>query len=67
MKIVIGLVLIFFRFFLAFKILSWVGQEINTPNLHNISEIEIYLVGVILDIWITTQNNQIDIEVDNRD
>jgi hypothetical protein len=44
-----------------------VGQEINTPNLHNISEIEIYLVGVILDIWITTQNNQIDIEVDNRD
>jgi hypothetical protein len=67
MKILIGLVLIFFRFFLAFKILSWVGQEINAPDLRSISDIEIYLVGVILDIWITTQNNQIDIEVDKRD
>jgi len=67
MKILIGLVLIFFRFFLAFKILSWIGQEINAPDLHSISDIEIYLVGVILDIWITTQNNQIDIEVDKRD
>jgi hypothetical protein len=67
MKIFIGLVLIFFRFFLAYKILSWVGQEINAPDLQSISDIEIYLVGIILDIWITTQNNQIDIEVDKRD
>ena len=67
MKMLIGVIVIFLRFFLAFKILLWVGKEINAPDLHSISEIEIYLVGIILDIWISTQNTEIDIEVDRRD
>lgn len=65
MKILISLIVILLRLFIGFKILSWIGQEINNPDLHSVSEIEVYLIAVIFDIWITSQDNQIDIDKQN--
>ena len=66
MKFLIGLTVIFLRFFVGFKILFWIGQEINAPDIHSLSEIELFLVVILLDLWVSTQQNEIDIEIDKR-
>lgn len=66
MKVVIGLLIIIARIYIGFKILQWIFLEMKEPQIHSISEIELYLVFVILDVWISIQP-QIEIDVDKRD
>lgn len=66
MKVVIGLLIIIARIYIGFKILQWIFSEMKEPQIHSISEIELYLVFVILDVWISIQP-QIEIDVDKRD
>jgi hypothetical protein len=32
------------------------------PELHSISEIEIYLVIILFDVWISSSQNEIDVK-----
>jgi hypothetical protein len=65
MKILLGIFLIIIRIVVAVKIISWMIQEYNYPELHSISEVEFYLVFLIFDIWISISNS--GIEIPNKD
>jgi len=61
MKILLGIFLIIIRIVVAIKIISWMIQEYNYPELHSISEVEFYLVFLIFDTWISISNSGIEI------
>jgi len=63
MKILFSIFLILGRIWIGFAVLSWVIKKIMTPALHNISEIEVYLVLMVFDTWISISQNNIDISV----
>jgi len=63
MKILFSIFLIIGRLWIGFTILSWVIKKMITPTLHNISEIEVYLVLMIFDTWISISQNNIDISI----
>jgi hypothetical protein len=63
MKILFSIFLIIGRLWIGFTILSWVIKKMMTPTLHNISEIEVYLVLMIFDTWISISQNNIDISI----
>ena len=66
MKVIIAIILIFTRLVIGFNILSWIISEINRPELHQISEIEIYLVAMVFDIWLTSHSD-VDIDLNRKD
>lgn len=57
MKTFTGLLLILARVFCMFKIVVWLFQQ-NYSSNHPISEIEKYLVFLLLDVWITVSSKQ---------
>jgi hypothetical protein len=63
MKILIVLFLIIVRFWIGFKILTWIVLKATKPFIHEISEIELYLVIMIFDVWISSTHNDIDVKV----
>jgi len=63
MKILFSIFLIIGRLWIGFTILSWVIKKMITPTLHNISEIEVYLVLMIFDTWISISQNNIDVSI----
>ena len=65
MKILLGIFLIIIRIVVGFKIMVWIAQEYNYPELHSISDVELYLVFLIFDTWISISNN--GIEISNKD
>lgn len=65
MKLLISLLIIILRLYIGFKIIQWIFFEFSQPQIHSISEIEVYLVIILFDSWINIQP-QIEIEVDNR-
>jgi hypothetical protein len=60
MKLLLSLFLIIIRIFVVFKILVWLVQENRYPELHSMSEIELYLVVLILDTWVAISHVGID-------
>jgi hypothetical protein len=60
MKTLLAIFLIIIRIVVAFKMIFWMIQEYNYPELHSISDIEFYLVCLIFDIWISISNSGID-------
>ena len=67
MRIIIAIFLILCRFWVGFKILSWIVSEYTSPELHSISEIELYLVIIFFDTWVSLSQTDIDIKIDRRD
>lgn len=67
MKIVFALFLIFLRIWIGYHILSWIVVKSFHPEMHSISEIEIYLVITIFDIWIGKSQDNIDIRFTKND
>jgi len=65
MKILISVFLIIIRIVVGLKIMFWLIQEHNFPELHSISDVEFYLVFLIFDIWISISNS--GIEIPNKD
>ena len=60
MKQFFTLLLVIAKIYLGIKVLYWVTLKIYQPELHNISEIDVYVVLLILDIWIGGQSIEIE-------
>ena len=59
MKSIFTLLVLLAKLYLGFKILIWAIMEVNNPELHNLSEIEGYLVFAVFDIWISHSTTSI--------
>lgn len=55
LKTLIGMTIIILRIVIVLKIISWVTMKIFTNYPHHLSEIDLYLVLVLLDIWALVQ------------
>jgi len=53
-KQLLSLSLIIGIFYLAGKVLIWVYEKINNPEIHSINEIDWVLVLILLDTWLLT-------------
>ena len=53
-KQLLSLSLVIGKFYLAGKVLIWVYEKINNPEIHSISEIDWVLVLILLDTWLLT-------------
>jgi hypothetical protein len=58
-KIILGLLLIITRLFLGVKVISWIILKFISDIPHPISEIEVYLVLMFLDLWFFSQPTEI--------
>jgi hypothetical protein len=67
MKILFSFFLIFLRLWIGYNVLAWLIAEAYHPELHTISEIEIYLVVIIFDTWISKSHEDIDIKIIKKD
>jgi len=61
-KIILGLLLIITRLFLGVKVISWIILKFISDIPHPISEIEVYLVLMFLDLWFSSQPTEIIIK-----
>ena len=52
MKIILSILLNLARLYLGIKVLVWLVSEILYPELHQLSEIELILVIMVMDNWI---------------
>jgi hypothetical protein len=57
MKIAIGIFLLITRLYCGVKILIWLAQQ-NFSTNHPISEIQTFLVFLLLDLWISSTNRE---------
>jgi hypothetical protein len=53
-KQLLSLSLVIGKFYLASKVLIWVYEKINNPEIHSINEIDWVLVLILLDTWLLT-------------
>jgi hypothetical protein len=67
MRIIIAIFLILCRFWVGFRVLSWIVSEYNSPELHTISEIELYLAIIFFDTWVSLSQTDININFDRKD
>lgn len=51
-KQLLSLSLVIGKFYLAGKVLIWVYEKINHPEIHSINEIDWVLVLILLDTWL---------------
>jgi hypothetical protein len=61
-KIIFAAILIIVRLLIGVRVFSWVILNFFTNVPHPISEIESYLVLMILDIWFSGQPTEITIK-----
>jgi len=66
-KLLFSLFIIISRIYVGVKVISWIILKIITDIPHNLSEIEIYLVIIILDIWVSSQYSDIVVVNKNTD
>jgi hypothetical protein len=53
-KQLLSLSLVIGKFYLSGKVLIWVYEKINNPEIHSINEIDWVLVLILLDTWLLT-------------
>jgi hypothetical protein len=53
-KQLLSLSLVIGKFYLAGKVLIWVYEKINNPEIHSINEIDWVLVLILIDTWLLT-------------
>jgi hypothetical protein len=53
-KQLLSLSLVIGKFYLAGKVLIWVYEKMNSPEIHSINEIDWVLVLILLDTWLLT-------------
>jgi hypothetical protein len=50
------------RFLLAVKVISWIILEIINPSKQSVSDVELYLIAMFLDLWLFSNVAQIVIK-----
>jgi hypothetical protein len=58
-KSLFALILIIVRLLVSVKVISWLILNFFTNIPHPISEIEVYLVIILLDIWLLSNSTEI--------
>jgi hypothetical protein len=67
MKFLLGIIIIFLRFYIGIQILYWIILKIQSPQSHNLSEIELYLVVVLFDTWICASHGDVEIKLNKKE
>ena len=60
MKLFFTFLVLVSKIYLGARILWWVFLKFTSPELHSFSEIEVYVVLLIFDMWIGGQNVEIE-------
>lgn len=63
MKFLLGIIIVILRFYIGIKILYWIILKLQSPQFHSISEIDVFLVSILFDIWISTSHGNIEVGV----
>jgi len=58
-KIFLGIIILILRTFIGIKVISWLILNFIESQSHDLSEIQTYLVIIILDMWATNNSTQI--------
>ena len=66
LKSLFAIIVIIVRLLVSVKVITWLILRFIGENTHPISEIEIYLVIILLDIWSSSSVTEIIIK-ENRD
>jgi hypothetical protein len=61
MKTIFTLIVLLSKLYIGLRILIWAIAEVSNPELHNLSEIEGYLVFAVFDIWISHSTTTIKV------
>lgn len=64
MKFFIGLLVIITKIYCAFKVVQWLYLKFFDTGVHPISEIEHFLVFIVLDIWLMMSASNIEEKLD---
>jgi hypothetical protein len=64
MKSFFTFLVLFAKIYLGIRVLFWAILKLYAPEQHSLSEIEGYLVFLVLDIWITQSNGGFNIKKD---
>ena len=59
MKHLATLLVVIGKIYLGIRILWWTILKMQHPELHNLSEIDVFLVLLVFDTWISSQNVEI--------
>ncbi len=50
------------RFLMGVKVISWIILEIINPSKQSVSDVELYLIAMFLDLWLFSNVAQIVIK-----
>ena len=64
-KMLMSLLIIIGRIYLGVRVLYWIVLNFMTEVPHSISEIQVYLVFMLFDVWVSHQNSEIVITKNN--
>jgi hypothetical protein len=64
MKFIVGLLVVIFKFYCAFKICQWLYLQVFDKTTHPISEIQHILVFIVLDIWLMMSVGKLEESMD---
>ena len=67
MKFLIAIIILFSRLYIGYKILSWMVAKSLYPKLHTISEIELFIVLILFDIWICTSHGDVEVKINKKE
>lgn len=62
LKSLLAIIVIIVRLLVSVKVISWIILRFTTSITHSISEIETYLVIILLDIWLLPSVTEIVIK-----
>ena len=63
MRLLLSIFLILSRIYVGYHVLAWIISKSSHPELHSVSEIEIYLVLMVFDTWVAKSQDNIDIKI----
>jgi hypothetical protein len=58
-KLFVSFLIIISRIYVGVRVISWIILKIITEIPHPLSEIEVYLVIMFLDIWVSSQGSDV--------
>jgi hypothetical protein len=65
-KIILALIILLLRTYIGIKVISWLILNFLEPQSHEISEIQHYLIIILLDIWWLGNSTQITINKEDE-
>jgi len=67
MRFLLSIIIILLRFYIGIQIVYWIILKIQNPQAHTLSEIELYLVTILFDTWISTSHGDVEIKINKNE